>query len=415
MKCLVTLLLLFAPLGATEYEPILFNAPFQLKGPVASISNTSRETITLDPEKSPVLEEHFQCFLRTLPPQIATRELFESLCDYIKNTLFDPKKCSSRFVAGIVQYLGEKTLPIDTFAAARIGLCRHQVLVCAYFLQRLQEEGWLEGKTALVREQITSRYGYGSHAWCLFADSETVWHLDPYWNIVDHASSEHLINTYGAEPMKRAQNTFTKKRVLFFDIGGVLLNFSHEKMCENLANYCEVEKETIAKFLFEEKLGIRIEEGSVDSPGLTERLSALSGKTLDLTELKRAASEIFSPKEETISLLKNLKAQGARLYILSNTCDAHFEYIKAHYDFVSLFDGFILSYELGVRKPDEKIYQYALELADAPKESCAYIDDIEEYTEAAGRFGIDSHHFESAEGLAPALVEWGYAPDKLNL
>jgi putative hydrolase of the HAD superfamily len=412
MKYLLPLLLFFLPLAATEYEPIRFNAPFELKGAVTSISNSTREEITLDPEKSPILEGHFQTFLQTLPPEIATLDLFEKLCDYIKNTIFDPQKSTSRFVVGLVQYLGEKRLPIDTFAAAQIGICRHQVLVCAYFLKRLQDEGWIEGTTALIRDEITSRYGYGQHAWCLFQENGRLWHLDPYWNIAGDATSDHLTKTYGAKPMQRAQKTFTKKRVLFFDIGGVLLNFSHEKMCENLANYCDVEQETIRKLLFEEKLAIRFEEGSIDSPWLTKRLSDLSGKRLDLTELKQAASEIFSPKEETIAMLKRLKDQGARLFILSNTCDAHFEYIKAHYDFIDLFDGFILSYELGVRKPDEKIYQYALELADAPKESCAYIDDIREYAHAAVRLGIDSHHFENAEGLAPALIEWGYSVGK---
>ncbi len=194
-------------------------------------------------------------------------------------------------------------------------------------------------------------------------------------------------------------------KTIFFDLGGVLLNFSHDKMCKNIAKYCDLEDDLVQAHLFKKGLGEQYERGEIDSHTLYQHFCQLSGQNLDFSELMDAVSDIFSPKEEMEPVLKSLKKQNISLFLLSNTCEAHFNFAKKHFDFLQLFDGYILSYEAASRKPERSIYETALVLARAPKEECFYTDDVPEYVDAALSYGIDSHLFEHAEGLVRALKD----------
>ena len=196
-------------------------------------------------------------------------------------------------------------------------------------------------------------------------------------------------------------------KTLFFDLGGVLINFSHEKMCRNIAQYCGLDPEIVRTHLFEKKLAEDYERGRIDSKTLYQLFRSLSGKALVFEELMHAASDIFSLKNETPELLEACKRQNLSLFLLSNTCEPHFFHAQKQFDFLKLFDGFILSYEVGARKPEKKIYDEALRRAQSPSEECFYVDDVSEYVEAAKGFGIDSHLFKEADDLTLVLEKRG--------
>lgn len=198
-----------------------------------------------------------------------------------------------------------------------------------------------------------------------------------------------------------------KTRTIFFDMGGVLINFSHEKMCSNIANYCGLDLDTVHENIFEKKLGEIYEKGEINSSELFNHFKQLSKKSLYFDELLFAISDIFSPKKETMQMLQQLKKQKIKLYLLSNTCEAHFMHIRDHYHFLQLFDGFVLSYMIKSRKPEKLIYDYALHLCKTPKEECFYVDDVTEYVEAAKKYGIDSHQYQNGETLIKALENRG--------
>ena len=67
------------------------------------------------------------------------------------------------------------------------------------------------------------------------------------------------------------------------------------------------------------------------------------------------------------------------------------------------FQHFIISGELGVRKPDPAYYERTLEIIGAPEEECLFIDDRAENCAAAQRLGISAIRFESADQLERAL------------
>lgn len=192
-------------------------------------------------------------------------------------------------------------------------------------------------------------------------------------------------------------------KTIYFDLGGVLLNFSLEKMCEDIGRFCGLSEDVVKAYIYGKGLGRQYEEGSIESKTIHAQFCGLAKRPLDFEGLMHAASSIFSLKEETVHIVEKLKKQNFSLYILSNTCEAHFKRIQKDYPFLELFDGFVLSYEVKARKPDKAIFDAALEMGEAKPEESFYIDDVPEYVDAARNYGIHAHPFTGSKSLVDAL------------
>lgn len=190
-------------------------------------------------------------------------------------------------------------------------------------------------------------------------------------------------------------------KTAIFDLGGVLIDFCHKQMCKQLANICDVEPERIHKVFFTDTLGELYEKGLIDSQYLYLKLCHEAKKPLNFADVMHAASAIFEPIPQTIDLLEELKSKGVRLLLLSNTCEAHFQYAEKNYPFLKKFDGFLLSYKVGMRKPDPKIFKMALCMANTT--DCLYIDDVANHTKVAIENGLSSHHYTNPENLRNVL------------
>src|SRR5262249_42449432 len=155
-----------------------------------------------------------------------------------------------------------------------------------------------------------------------------------------------------------------------FDLGNVLIFFSHQKMCEQVANYCDVDLQLVKTMM--QRFGDLYERGDINNQMIFDEFCRLSQKKLNFEILMNRISDIFKPNDPVISIALKLKGNGHRLFLLSNTCDAHFNFALSQFPFLNSFDGYILSYEVGARKPEKKIYEKAMELAGCRKDECFY-------------------------------------------
>lgn len=199
-------------------------------------------------------------------------------------------------------------------------------------------------------------------------------------------------------------------KALISDLGGVLVHFSHNQMCKQIAEVCGIPYEKVWVTFFEpdplfgnQSLGTQLECGTLTNKELYLHLCTIANRTIDPEALLQAACTIFKPNEEMISFIEKVKKKSIRLILLSNTSEAHFTFIKKHFSFISLFDAAVLSYEVKACKPEKKIYLAALEAAGHPAADCFYIDDVAEYVFAAQRLGIPSHTFTEVNQLFPYL------------
>jgi HAD superfamily hydrolase (TIGR01509 family) len=196
------------------------------------------------------------------------------------------------------------------------------------------------------------------------------------------------------------------QKTLFFDLGNVLLFFSHLRMCEQIGQLLALPSCVVHKELTEKGFRDQYERGQITSEMYHQSLCAVAQKHISFEDLLEATSNIFSPNWAMLPLLTELKRKGHLLLLLSNTCEAHFSFAQRHYaDLLRPFDGFILSYEVGAIKPEEAIFKAALKKTPAPPSNCFYIDDIPEFIEAAARVDIPGVVFTGIDPLIDELKE----------
>ncbi len=198
---------------------------------------------------------------------------------------------------------------------------------------------------------------------------------------------------------------------VIFDIGGVLLDFDHSRTWKSLGKLAGVDWEEVRDYLLENRLRIGHELGEISSEEIFRRYSQKFQPDLAYKEFYLAWAQIFTEKKDVIEVAKSI-SQRVSIYALSNTDPIHFKYIVDNYNFLNFFDGRVLSFETGSRKPDKAIFRAAIDMAGCDPVACLFFDDIEEHVRAAATMGITSRRFISVGQMKTDLFVCGLINEK---
>lgn len=105
------------------------------------------------------------------------------------------------------------------------------------------------------------------------------------------------------------------------------------------------------------------------------------------------------PAYEVINAAKQARAAGIKTAVLSNSLGRSPYDPYAVFNLYETFDSVVLSNEVGLRKPDARIFQLVLDRLELAAEECVFADDTEENLEAAVSLG-----FTPLFALDPAVV-----------
>ena len=100
--------------------------------------------------------------------------------------------------------------------------------------------------------------------------------------------------------------------------------------------------------------------------------------------------------EGMYELLTQLKSEGYKLYGLTNWCSKVY-LTMAQFDIFKLLDGYVISSEEKVIKPEPEIYQRLFEKYNLNPEECIFTDDRPENIEGGKRFGMEGIVFHDAK------------------
>ena len=99
---------------------------------------------------------------------------------------------------------------------------------------------------------------------------------------------------------------------------------------------------------------------------------------------------------ESILMKESLRADGYKLYGLTNWSAETMPRAMTKFGFMKGLDGMIVSGEEGIKKPDEKIFRLLLERYNLRPEETVFFDDHIENVIAAREIGIHGIHFKDA-------------------
>ncbi|PIS02959.1 MAG: HAD family phosphatase [Chlamydiae bacterium CG10_big_fil_rev_8_21_14_0_10_42_34] len=193
-------------------------------------------------------------------------------------------------------------------------------------------------------------------------------------------------------------------KTVYFDLGNVLVFFSFPKMLGQMSRCTGLSLEQIQKLLIHTELREQYEKGLINTKQLYETFLKQAPHPFTLPEFTHAFSDIFTPNTDLWPLIEDLKKNGIRLVLLSNTSQCHFDFAKKHYPILDVFDHKVLSYELGVWKPDIQIFEKALIHSQCQLDECFYTDDIAEFIESARKVGLQGEIFTDVPKLRQDLI-----------
>ena len=112
----------------------------------------------------------------------------------------------------------------------------------------------------------------------------------------------------------------------------------------------------------------------------------------------------------SVDILAAVRATGVPVYALSNWSAETFPVTRGRYPFLDWFDGVLISGELGVAKPDARMFQALIDRYGVVPERSVFIDDIAANVEAAAAMGFVTIRFQGADDLRRSLMALGVLP-----
>lgn len=190
-------------------------------------------------------------------------------------------------------------------------------------------------------------------------------------------------------------------QAIIFDVGGVLIRTHDWAGRQKWAARLGLAAAEFEDFVFNGTSGRQAQLGLMTAAthwqGLARHFGLADG---EIVQLRRDffAGDVLD--EALVDYIKRLRQAGYRTGLLSNAPDDARRLLTEDYPIIDYFDGVIISAEVGVMKPDPKIYQLAAASVGVTVEEALFVDDVMANVAGARAVGMAALHFRD-----PVLVQ----------
>ncbi len=193
----------------------------------------------------------------------------------------------------------------------------------------------------------------------------------------------------------------TRPQVILFDLGKVLVDFDWHLAARRISAQALATPDELFNFIMTSDLMVRFERGLITNEQFFREVQPAVGYRATMQDFRQAFSDIFSEISEMVRLHARIRAARIPTWIFSNTNDWAVTHIRERFPFFADFDGYFLSYELGVMKPHAGIYEAAERITGCRGEEILYIDDSAENAAAGAVRGWQTIQHISPDQTVP--------------
>ncbi len=191
------------------------------------------------------------------------------------------------------------------------------------------------------------------------------------------------------------------KRVLIFDIGGIILDVSNEAITKFLG-ITEEETKALRKLVYRDRRFLACLKGRMTQEQYREQL--IEENPEKEKEIDKILNPIYQEKvlpfiSDTWNYICELRKQGYKIYFLSNLTKVSYEYLKEKLKITQLVDGAIYSWQEGLTKPEKEIYELLLDRYQIKREEAIFFDDKLQNIEMGNQLGIKSILYKSKKDI----------------
>jgi len=205
--------------------------------------------------------------------------------------------------------------------------------------------------------------------------------------------------------MKKQGREDMQIRAVIFDMGGVINRSMDETPRQMLAEHLGIPADALYKLVFDSESAARATVGEMSADEHWQVVTTALG--LPLSEMSSLQAQFWlgdRVDDELVDYLRSLRGRY-KTALLSNAWDDLRQVLEERWKIADVFDVLAISAEVGLAKPDARIFQLVLErLAMLPEET-VFVDDFKHNVEAAQALGIHTVHFRSSEQAREELEQ----------
>ncbi len=192
---------------------------------------------------------------------------------------------------------------------------------------------------------------------------------------------------------------------IIFDNNGVLTTNDEERTYSRVSEFLgisiEEEKKILGKFV------LSLDEGKITQREFYYKFLREGNLKHDIDKFAQVHLESYIPKKEVQEFASSLK-KNYSIVLLSNFGDAFWKlYPQWGLAKLILRENVFVSSDMGMAKPDEKIYLKMLNRLKVEANKCVFIDDNKDNILTASRLGFHALHFTQLEELKDNLRDLG--------
>ena len=177
-----------------------------------------------------------------------------------------------------------------------------------------------------------------------------------------------------------------------FDLGNVIVDIDFNRVLGTWSDFSRIPLATLKQSFAMGDAFHQHERGEISDEQFAEKLCHEMELPLSYEQFSHGWQAIFvGIRPEVIAIMHKLREQGHRVVVLSNTNRLHTTFWPEEYpDVKAAADKIYLSQEMGMRKPEARIYQAVLQAEGFSAADAIFFDDNVDNIEGANQLGITS-------------------------
>ncbi len=195
-------------------------------------------------------------------------------------------------------------------------------------------------------------------------------------------------------------------KAVIFDLGNVLINYDVHTAARNFSKISGISEKEIWRRFFLSNFEQSYTRGEITTREFYLKASEALGIKIPFKTFCHYWNNIFCENNGMAKLLSELK-KNYPLYLISNTNELHFNYVRKQFNILKFFKRTFPSHKIGARKPDPKIYRRVLRQINLKPQEVIFIDDMKSFVAGAKRVGIYAVRFQSVLKLRAVLKKIG--------
>jgi len=179
-------------------------------------------------------------------------------------------------------------------------------------------------------------------------------------------------------------------KAITFDLDGVYFTQDSFKKFKSIFPTNNADPDFVEHVLKKSDEMMNFKKGIMTETEYWEYVNKSFGQNLSIDEITNLLMEAYSTNQNVVDYVKKVRSEGIKTCICTNNFPTRINALNKKFNFLTDFDVQVFSYEVGINKPDPKIFQELINNSGVLPSELFYADDNQSCVDSAKSLGINA-------------------------